>query len=194
MERSSVKVRAIRIDLMPHQRRQEISEQPNRPSVQSKPRVSVVLISDGTLDELEGALAWLDKHCQAISAELVAVTASNEGVGVALDVDWPSVIFADLPRSATLFEMRQRGLAAATGDVVALRLVSAGRDVTWSRDLRRLARLPALPTDATEAEVETEKTVAPDRRSSRRKSGDLAPRRERRVELGDATPDASLRT
>jgi hypothetical protein len=176
---------------MPYQRRQEISVPPTRASATSIPRVSVVLISDGTLDELEGALAWLVKPCQAIPAELIAVTASNEDVGVGLDVDWPSVIFADLPRSASLFEMRQRGLAAATGDVVTLRLVSAGRDVNWSRDLRRLARLPMVPID--EAEIESETAIVAEGRGSRRKAGDLAPRRERRSELGDAASDASFR-
>jgi hypothetical protein len=157
------------------------------PRIESKPRVSVVLISDGTLDELEGTIGWLHRHCHDISAELVAVVATTDEEIALLEENWPSVRFSGVSRGSSLPEMRQNGLRVATGDVVAMRMVSAGLDARWRDDLRRLARLPIEGKPLTsEADLVDER---PAERVSRRRHKEVGARRERRLEAADSATE-----
>ena len=82
--------------------------------------LSVVLVSQCKVAQLESCLDSLEAHCSAYGVELVVVRA---GVGQDEGRRWesghPSIRFVLLPTDTSRPGMRSAGMSAAAGDVVA---------------------------------------------------------------------------
>lgn len=165
----------------------------SRPATMA-PRVSVVLVADTSVEAFLADLLVLAPACRNISVELVAVAALGRKELVHLESAWPSVIFSEMPASASVVEMREAGLAGASGDVVLIKQVSAGRDDRWMANLRQIAR---VEDDAEgEAGRQLVAKAAAEGRGVVRRPRDVPPLRDRRTEpaAADSGQDSPART
>ena len=95
------------------------------------PSLSVVLLSEGTPEELERALASIGERCRSLSAEVIVVRrAMGEGVAE-LSAAHPGVVFLEAPVGSSSAEMREIGVHCASGDILAMRTDGAVGDGCW---------------------------------------------------------------
>ncbi|MFP5354912.1 MAG: hypothetical protein ACLGIK_07105 [Gemmatimonadota bacterium] len=95
------------------------------------PSLSVVLLSHGDRSELERALAAVAGRCRRMEAEIIVVRESSKEDLATLGAAYPSVTFLSVPQGTASAEMREAGMSAACGDIVALRQDGAVADGLW---------------------------------------------------------------
>ena len=111
--------------------------------------LSIVLLSTGDRHLLEASLATLSPRCRALGAEVVIVAAEPLSARDALSVH-PEARFIRAPRGSSQAQLRDLGMAAASGDIVSLREDVAVGDGRWIDAFLRAVGVDAsvLPADA----------------------------------------------
>jgi len=96
-----------------------------------RPSLSVILLSHGDRSDLERALAAIAGRCLRMEAEIIVVRANLREDEAALGRGYPCVRFLDAARNSTSAEMREIGMIAASGDIIALRMDGSVGDGMW---------------------------------------------------------------
>ncbi|HET7458846.1 MAG TPA: glycosyltransferase [Gemmatimonadaceae bacterium] len=104
------------------------------------PSVTAVVASDRPEAQLAQCLAALLPQVRALDAELIVARATaTDADRAALAERWPEVRFIAAPSGTTIPRLRGLGMAAATGDVVALTDDHVVADRNWLETLTRQA-------------------------------------------------------
>jgi len=108
--------------------------------------LSIVVVSVGSGADLEHAIEVMTPAIRRFGAQLV-VAREDDGTNSATVLrDHPKASMVLAPKGATRAQLCDVGMAAATGDIVALRDDSAVRDVSWLESLAHAIR-PAEPAE-----------------------------------------------
>ncbi len=86
----------------------------------SGPEISVVIASCRSRELLDASIGSLLPQCEAHRAELVVARAADEREIEALRAAYPNVYFVTCSRESTIPHLRSAGMAATSGDIVAL--------------------------------------------------------------------------
>lgn len=103
---------------------------PLRPHL-SGARLSVVLLSTGSLPELEAAVASLSSRLHRFDAQLVVVRPGAESAELEGLLEYPRATFVTAPAGASRSQLCDLGMTRASGDIVALREARNVRDGEW---------------------------------------------------------------
>lgn len=95
------------------------------------PSLSVILLSEGSRDDLDRALASIEPRCAMLGAEVIVVRQQIADDMIELNSTHPGVIFLDAPKGTTSAVMRETGIDRASGDILALRMDGAVGDGRW---------------------------------------------------------------
>lgn len=95
------------------------------------PSLSVILLSEGSRDDLDRALASIEPRCVTLGAEVIVVRQEIADHLVELNATHPGVIFLDSPKGTTSAAMREAAIGRASGDILALRMDGAVGDGRW---------------------------------------------------------------
>ena len=124
----------------------------------SAPSLSVILLSEGTPEQLERALASIEGRCRALAAEVIAVRAELGDAVSELSAAHPGVIFLDAPKGSSSAALRLLGVDFASGDILTLRMDGAVGDGEWLQAFE--SAVGATPA-ADRAPRETARKLAP---------------------------------
>ena len=102
---------------------------------EARPSVTVVVASHRDVELLAQCLATLVPQCQRLGAELIVARAAADGEREALAARWPAVRFVAAPPGSDTPRLRGVGMAAATGDIVALTEDHCVADDRWVESL-----------------------------------------------------------
>lgn len=108
--------------------------------------LSVVLLSMGSRNDLERAVTVLTPSLRRFGAQLVVARAEDDVTAPSMNQDL-SVSFIRAPKGANRAELCDLGMAAATGDIVALREDTSVRDSEWMESFSGTVRISG-PMDA----------------------------------------------
>lgn len=97
----------------------------------SRPRVSVVLVSDGCWETVERSLARVAPRCHFMHAEVITIRCGDEPVPTSLQAAHPEVRFCSAPVGTTEAQLRTVAMLEASGDIVALRRAAEVTDALW---------------------------------------------------------------
>ena len=114
-------------------------------------RLSVVLLSTGSLQELETAVSVLANRLYRFGAQLVVVRADGDLSELEALVEYPFVTFVSAPAGASRPQLCDLGMTRASGDIVALRETRSVRDGSW---------LDSFSTAVTAGETSSDRLVA----------------------------------
>jgi hypothetical protein len=95
------------------------------------PSLSVIVLSEGSRDDLDRALMSIAPRCSSLGAEVIVVRQGIADSIVELNATHPGVIFLDAPKGSTSAAMREAGIDRASGDILALRMDGAVGDGRW---------------------------------------------------------------
>jgi hypothetical protein len=109
--------------------------------------LSVVLLSSGSVSELERALGVLLPTVRRFGAEVVVARASAHAT-TSLSHEHPDVRIVHAPLGSTRTELCDAAMAVANGDIVALREDVAVRDADWLHSFRASLKVTAPANDA----------------------------------------------
>lgn len=112
----------------------------------STPSLSVILLSEGSSEQLGRALASIAGRCRALSAEVIVVRADSGHAASELGGSHPGVIFLEAPEGSSAAAMRVIGVDFASGDILALRTDDAVGEGDWLQAFD--STLGATPTVA----------------------------------------------
>jgi len=93
--------------------------------------ISVTVASNRSVELLRACLASLLPQCTAHKAELIVVRSGSPDEVARLGTEWPSARFLAAPPDASIPVLRGLGLAAATGEFVALTEDHCVADPGW---------------------------------------------------------------
>lgn len=152
------------------QREHEVTITPSR-RASYRPSLSVILISTGSREELEGVLAAVCGRCRRMEAEVIVVRAVGTDGVAPLREAYPNVTFVEAPADCSDRALRDLGMGVARGDIVALRSAAVVGDGAWLSAFHATVGTidDELPTEvevALSVAVE-ESAVAGDRRRGR---------------------------
>jgi hypothetical protein len=108
-----------------------------------EPRLSLVVASTGGAGPVGACLAELLGGGAPPRLEVVVAHAAAGAELAELAARWPAVRFVGLPAGAGVAEARRRGMAAASGDVVALAEAARAPVGGWAALVVRLGGAPA---------------------------------------------------
>ena len=80
---------------------------------------------------MDCSLTRVAPRCRKMLAEVIAISAGDDGVPSSLQLSHPEVRFCSAPSGSTELQVRSIAMMEATGDIVALRRASECRDVLW---------------------------------------------------------------
>ncbi len=86
----------------------------------ARPRVSVVIAAHNAGPALEDCLQALELHARPPVAEIIVADSSSEGDADALRRRFSTVQFLTFPSTWTIPRLRGRGIAAASGEIIAI--------------------------------------------------------------------------
>lgn len=117
-------------------------------STRSGASLSIVVLSVGSRADLEHAIEVMTPSIRRFGAQLVVARAEDGNTSPAfLLPDHPKAAVVRAPKGATRAQLCDVGMAAATGDIVALRDDSAVRDVTWLESYAHAVRAVEPPIE-----------------------------------------------
>jgi hypothetical protein len=93
-------------------------------------RLTVVLLSTGSLQELESSVSAITSRLSRFGAQLVIVRAGDSADLEAV-VEYPFTAFVTAPEGTTRAQLCDLGMSRANGDIIALRDAANVRDGSW---------------------------------------------------------------
>jgi len=138
-----------------------------------RPSLSVILLSQGDRGALERALVSIAGRCRRMEAEIIVVREALMDDARTLGAAYPSVTFLEAGEGCTSAQMRELGMQAARGDIVALRPDGAVGDGLF---LDAFGTLVGTVEEHEAVELEVPLTVAMEQvAGDRRRSDGLVP-------------------
>ncbi len=122
-----------------------------------RPSLSVILLSQGDRGDLERALVSIAGRCRRMEAEIIVVREALLDDATSLSAAYPSVTFLEAGEGCTGAQMRELGMQAACGDIVALRPDGAVGDGLF---LEAFDATVGTVEELAHAEIEVEVPVA----------------------------------